>query len=107
MADVYTNIYSDRYGSTQLGWRLVNPQIVDRYPIQGSLAVNITRAVTVFGDENGLFTSDQGTLSGGGDSYGAIPFGTKYIWYGGHENITSDPTIRDLWLAHGFEVESV
>jgi hypothetical protein len=91
-------------------YRLVVPQIVERYTFpgsNGSLSTTMAREVTVFGDENGLFTSNQGSIPEGGDDYGAIPFGTKYIWYGGHVNLTDDPAIRDLWLAHGFEVEIV
>jgi hypothetical protein len=66
----------------------------------------MTYEQTVFGDEAGLFTSDEGSIALGGDSYGAIPFGTKYIWQGGCVNATSDPAIKDLWLAYGFDVST-
>lgn len=88
-------------------WRLVMPSVTDRYTMRGSLSTTILREKTVFGDENGLFTVEQGSPSEGTDEYGAIPFGTKYIWYGGHVNVTDDPAIKNLWLAHGYEVENV
>jgi hypothetical protein len=87
-------------------WRLVMPAISERYTIRGNLAVTISREATVFGDENGLFTTQNGSLSDGSDEYGAIPYGTKYIWFGGHVNTTDDPAVKNLWLAHGFEVEN-
>lgn len=104
---------SDMSGSmdlTKTWYRLVVPQIVERFPFpgtNGAMTTRLTREVTVFGDENGLFTSEQGSIPEGGDEYGAIPFGTRYIWYGGHENLTDDPAIKNLWLTYGFEVESV
>lgn len=90
-------------------YRLVVPQIVEYFTMPGTVGLRTSkvREITVFGDENGLFTSEEGSIAEGADEYGAIPFGTKYIWYGGHENLTDDPTIKDLWLAHGFEVELV
>ena len=88
-------------------WRLIAPTVTEKYPIIGSLVTSMTRQVTVFGDENGLFTSDQGYISEGGDDYGAIPVNTKYIWLGGHINETTDPAIKALWLANGFEVQNV
>jgi hypothetical protein len=91
-------------------WRLVVPTIQEKYALpstRGALLVSNYREVTVFGDDDDLFTTALGVPSEGTDEYGAIPFGTKYIWYGGHVNTTDDPAIRDLWLAHGFEVEIV
>lgn len=88
-------------------WRLISPEHVERYPIAGSLTFSVARRETVFGDENGLFTSYEGSIPKGGDEYGAIPFGTKYIWPGGGDNTTADAAIKDLWLANGFEVEEV
>jgi hypothetical protein len=91
-------------------WRLVVPTIQEKYALpstRGALLVSNYREVTVFGDDDDLFTTALGVPSEGTDEYGAIPFGTKYIWYGGHVNTTDDPAIRDLWLAHGFEVENV
>lgn len=90
-------------------YRLVLPEIVERFPVpgMGSMTTRVTREVTVFGDENALHISEQGSIAEGGDDYGAIPFGTRYIWYGGHVNVTDDPAIKNLWLANGFEVENV
>lgn len=88
-------------------WRLVMPPIIERFTFQGMLSTTMYREATVFGDENGLFTVERGAPAEGTDEYGAIPFGTRYIWYGGHVNVTDDPAVRNLWLAHGFEVESV
>lgn len=88
-------------------YRLVAPRVKDRQVLRGSLAITIWREVTVFGDENGLFTTDLGSPSPGSDSYGAIPFNAKYVWLGGHENVTDDPAIKELWLAYGFEVEDI
>jgi hypothetical protein len=93
-------------GLANPAWRLVMPTIGERYTMRGSLATTAYREQTVFGDENGLFTVQQGSPSEGTDEYGAIPFGTKYIWLGGHVNVTDDPAVKNLWLAHGFEVEN-
>lgn len=101
---------SDALGDLVLAvqfWRLVMPQIIERRTLQGLLSTTLAHEKTVFGDEDGLFTVERGSPSPGTDSYGAIPFGTKYIWYGGHVNVTDDPAIKNLWLAHGFEVENV
>jgi len=88
-------------------WRLVMPTVREKWTLKGSLTTSTYREATVFGDENGLFTTAQGSPSPGSDSSGAIPFGTKYIWYGGHVNTTDDPAVKNLWLTHGFEVENV
>jgi hypothetical protein len=93
-------------------YRLVMPTIQEKYELpgtNGALTVSNFREVTVFGDESGLATSNLGAIDPpeAADEWGAIPEGTKYIWYGGHVNMTDDPAIRDLWLAHGYEVELV
>jgi len=88
-------------------WRLVMPTIREKRTLKGSLSTSTYREATVFGDEAGLFTTAQGSRSPGSDSYGAIPFGTKYIWYGGHVNTTDDPAVKNLWLSYGFEVETL
>lgn len=90
-------------------WRLVMPAIRETWPIagRGALRVSTYREATVFGDEDGLFTVSEGAKVPGTDDWGSIPFGTKYIWYGGHVNTTDDPAVRALWLAHGFEVQNV
>lgn len=92
---------------TNPAWQLVMPQIVERFTFRGGLSTTLSREATVFGDENGLFTTERGSPSPGSDEYGAIPYATKYIWYGGHVNTTDDPAVKNLWLAHGFEVENV
>lgn len=88
-------------------WQLTMPLIRERWTMKGSLSTSTYREATVFGDEAGLFTTQRGSRSPGSDSYGAIPFGTKYIWYGGHINITEDPAVRDLWIQFGYATEAV
>lgn len=80
-------------------WRLVNPKHVEAQYVTGSLTYRLNREETVFGDDVLLLTAYQGSRE--------IPFGTKYIWYGGHQNTTGDTAIRDLWLANGFTVEAI
>lgn len=84
--------------SVLLRWRLVAPKHTDKYQIKGSLVWSMTRQETVFGDDTTLYSSFEGSRE--------IPFGTKYIWPGGCDNITTDPAIRALWLANGFTVEA-
>lgn len=88
-------------------WRLAMPKTTDYWTVSGSLRVSIQREATVFGDDTTLYTSFDGVLSGGGDADGAIPHTTKYIWFGGHDNVTADTAIRDLWVANGFTVQEV
>lgn len=88
-------------------WRLKPPQHVTEYVIVGSLKTRMVVEETVFGDENGLFTSYDQNIPVGADEYQAIPFGTKYIWHGGSDNTTDDPAIKNLWLANGFDIEPV
>lgn len=88
-------------------WRLLAREHVERHQIAGSLTCVVRRRETVFGDEHGLFTAYEGDVHEGADEHGSIPFGTKYLWPGGADNVTDDPRIRDLWLAHGFDVEQV
>ena len=90
-----------------MAWRLVPPQYTEKWPIQGSLQFSITREETIFGNDTTLHRSNNGSILTGADEWGSIPFGTKYIWYGGHQNTTTDPVIRDLWLAHGFGAEVI
>jgi len=78
-------------------WRLVAPKHTDKYRIKGSLVWGMTRQETVFGNDVTLTSSYEGSVE--------IPFGTKYIWAGGHDNTTTDPAIRALWLANGYTVE--
>lgn len=88
-------------------WRLIPPKITEKWPIRGSLTTSVTRAKTVFGDDTALYTSEEGAIPVGGDEYGAIPFGTKYIFVGGSDNRTSDPALKTLWEAHGFTTEEI
>lgn len=91
-------------------WRLKMPPITEVYPIRGSLMTSNTYEATIFGDDTNLHVSTLGNIPEGSDEWGAIPPDTKYIWYGGHINITDDPAIRDLWLAHpelGITVEDI
>lgn len=85
--------------SNLLRWRLVAPKHTDKYQIKGSLVWSMTRQETVFGDDTTLYSSFEGSRE--------IPFGTKYVWPGGCDNITTDPAIRALWLANGYTVEAV
>lgn len=91
-------------------WRLHAPLFTDKYPIRGSLQVSSTYEATIFGDDTTLHISTLGNIPEGADQWGAIPLHTPYIWYGGHYNVTDDPAIRDLWLAHpelGITVEDI
>lgn len=81
-----------------MAWQLVHPSRVDVHPFIGSLTVKNTVESTVYGDDSELHTLEDG---------GLIPEGTQYIWRGGCQNITTDPTIRDLWLEHGYSVVEV
>lgn len=92
-------------------WRLVAPLIHEQWPVHGRFRVSTYREYTVFGDVDGLFLAENGRLpGGGGDEWGAIPADTTFVWLGGHQNITTDPAVRALWLAHahlGLSVEVV
>lgn len=91
-----------------MAWRLRPPTRTDRWRIKGALSYTTTREVTIFGDDEELHISEEGGPYSGGTDQGSIPYGTvKYIWYGGHVNITDDPAIRDLWAANGFNYEEV
>lgn len=94
-----------------LAWRLVPPTIRERWPVRGRVRVGLSRECTVFGDGDTLFLAEHGRLpGGGGDSWGAIPEDTPFVWLGGHLNTTTDPAVRALWLAHahlGLSVETV
>jgi hypothetical protein len=84
--------------------------VVEEWPVKNSLLIPLVRELTVFGDDATLYTTDvEGYVvdPGVGGEYGEIPRGTKYIWHGGRVNTTTDPDIRELWLAHGFEVDEL
>lgn len=76
-------------------WRLVPPSTTYRYQIRGSLVHNLVMEEHVAGDDVELSTYVDGQ---------EIPEGAVNVWLGGHLNITTDPTVRDLWLANGFSV---
>lgn len=77
-----------------MAWKLVHPVRVDKFSLAGALTFRQTTEYTVYGDESGIFTAEDGSIE--------IPFNTKYIWQGGHANVTNDPAIRDLWTAYGY-----
>jgi hypothetical protein len=83
-------------------WRLIMPTITEVWPVHGSLRMSMSREATVFGDDTTLHLSTLGDIPEGADDWGAIPLHTPHIWYGGHQNTTDDPLIRDLWLAHAY-----
>lgn len=76
-------------------YKLVHPNRVDKFSLAGSLTFRQTTEYTVYGDEQGLFLAQDGSVE--------IPINTKYIWQGGHTNITNDVAIRDLWTAYGYQ----
>lgn len=77
------------------GWRLVPPFQVDQHRITGPLVFSLRTEFNVYGDDTTLVaTLDE-----------EIPFGTKNVWLGGHINTTLDPSVRDLWLANGFDIK--
>lgn len=82
-------------------WRLVQPTRIERWRLGDGTpnVVYVTNVVglTVYGDDDLLSTIENPkteTL----DS-------AKYVWQGGHDNITTDQAIRNLWLANGYQVE--
>ncbi|WP_434439707.1 hypothetical protein [Lentzea sp. E54] len=81
-----------------LAWRLVHPRIEYRHRFQGNLTVANTVELSVYGDDSGLVTHQDGD---------PIPPDAQYVWRGGYLNTTDNPAIRDLWLANGYEVEAV
>lgn len=84
-------------------WRLVNPTRLDRYVFEPfpnlRHHVNRVASFTVYEKDGALVAREY---PDGNDLAEA-----EYYWLGGHENITTDPAIRDLWLLNGFEVEHV
>jgi hypothetical protein len=51
----------------------------------------------VYGDDTTLHTDENPKTE--------VLLSAKYVWQGGHDNITEDQAIRDLWLANGYQVE--
>lgn len=81
-------------------WKLVQPTRIERWRLgDPGNVIYVTNVVglTVYGDDNGLFTIENPkteTLES-----------AQYVWQGGHDNITTDQAIRGLWLANGYDVE--
>lgn len=82
-------------------WKLVQPTRVERWRLGDDSwnVIYVTNVVglTVYGDDSGLATIENPKAEQISSS--------KYVWQGGHDNITSDQAIRDLWMAHGYQVE--
>jgi hypothetical protein len=81
-------------------YRLVQPERVERWRLGDPGNVIYVRNVvglTVYGDDSGLFTAENPKTE--------TLFSAKYVWQGGHDNITEDQAIRDLWVANGYQVE--
>lgn len=90
-------------GGSGNGWRLVQPTRLDRYlfePQPGHRQyVNNLVSFTIYGSGGTLVAVEA---PDGNDLAAA-----QYVYLGGHENITTDPAIRAMWLSNGFEVENV
>jgi Glycosyl hydrolases family 16 len=82
-------------------WKMVQPTRIERWRLGDgtSNVIYVTNVVglTVYGDDDGLFTIENPKTE--------QLDGAKYVWQGGHDNITTDQAIRDLWLANGYQVE--
>jgi len=81
-------------------WRLTQPTRVERWRLGGPnnvIYVNNVVALTVYGDDTTLHTDENPKTE--------VLLSAKYVWQGGHDNITEDQAIRDLWLANGYQVE--
>lgn len=82
-------------------WQLVQPTRIERWRLGDDSwnVIYVTNVVglTVYGDDSGLSTIENPKT----EQIGAA----KYVWQGGHDNITTDQAIRDLWVANGYSVE--
>lgn len=81
-------------------YRLVQPTRVERWRLGDPGNVIYVRNVvglTVYGDDTQLFTAENPKTE--------TLFSAKYVWQGGHDNITEDQAIRDLWVANNYQVE--
>lgn len=81
-------------------WKLVQPTRVERWRLGDPgnvIYVKNVVGLTVYGDDSGLFTAESPRAE--------TLFSAKYVWQGGHDNITEDQAIRDLWVANGYQVE--
>jgi hypothetical protein len=82
-------------------WKLVQPTRIERWRLGDDSwnVIYVTNVVglTVYGDNSGLSTIENPKTE--------QVAGAQYVWQGGHDNITEDQAIRDLWLANGYQVE--
>lgn len=81
-----------------MSYLLVQPTVLYKYSIDGLRVANYV-SLTVYGDDTGLVAKE----CPGSDEL----TGMKYVFYGGHEYITTDTALRDLWLAAGWTVTNV
>jgi hypothetical protein len=81
-----------------MAWRLV-PLYEEEEYLQAppSLRFRLYPGVTAYGE--------GAPLSTGRDLPDEL-LNSTYVFLGGHVHETTDPAIRDLWLASGFEVET-
>lgn len=81
-------------------WKLVQPTRIERWRLGDPGNVIYVRNVvglTVLGDDTSLRTVENPRTE---DIVSA-----KYVWQGGHDNITDNSAFRDLWIANGYQVE--
>ncbi len=81
-------------------WKLVQPTRIERWRLgDPGNVIYVTNVVglTVYGDDSGLFTIENPKTE-------TLESAT-YVWQGGHDNITDNQAIRNLWLANGYQVE--
>lgn len=82
-------------------WKLVQPTRIERWRLGDDSwnVIYVTNVVglTVYGDDTELHTIENPKTEQLASA--------KYVWQGGHDNITEDQAIRDLWLANGYQVE--
>lgn len=80
-----------------MAWRLVPLFDEEEYLIEApSLRVRLYPGKTAYGNSAPLsVTRDPSDAQ----------LSSTYVFLGGHVHETTDPAIRDLWLASGFEVE--
>lgn len=94
---------AESFGKAKLSigfWRLVQPVRTERWRLgDPGNVIYVTNVVglTVYGDDAELSTIENPKT----ETLDAA----KYVWQGGHDNITQDQAIRDLWLANGYQVE--
>jgi len=79
-------------------WRLIPPSTTYRYPVRGSLVQELVVEQHVAGNDVELSTYPDGA---------EIPEAATHVWLGGHINTTTDPAVRGLWIANGFDVQEL